>query len=243
MTAAASSPQLSIIIPAYNEAERIRPTLEQYASCFSASYGQAFELVVVLNGCRDNTRSVVEEVMGSTPQLRVLEFPDPLGKGGAIWEGFATAHGERLAFADADNMVPAAETEKLVQALDRADLAIANRFGPAPQSTGGQSLARRLTSRALRAWVRLYLGLPYHDTQCGAKAFRASAWHGISPHVRERGWAFDLDVLTLAAKLGLTVEEVPVEWRHVAEGSKVQPWKAGPELLLATLRIRRRRRG
>ena len=240
MTSPTSPLQLSIIIPAHNEAERIQHTLEEYCGHFQDLYTDAFEVVVVLNGCTDATRSVVEESMGSAPQLRLMEFSEPLGKGGAIWEGFATAQGQRIAFVDADNMVRAPETEKLVRALDEYDAAIASRFGPGQAGERHQPLVRRLLSKSLRVWVRGFLGLPFRDTQCGAKAFRSSAWQAVAPHVRERNWAFDLDVLAIAGRLGLSVAEVPVEWHHVAEGSKLRAWKAGPQILLATLRIRRR---
>ena len=242
MTGSNGPLDLSIVIPAYNEAERIRPTLEEYASHFGNLYDDAYELVVVLNGCMDDTRSVVEALMADVLQLRLMEFKEPLGKGGAIWEGLATSRGTRLVFADADNMVRAPETARLVHELDRFDLAIASRFVPGSSKGADHPPLRRAASWFVRTWTRTLLGLPFHDIQCGAKAFRASAWQAIAPHVRERGWAFDLDVLSTAVGLGLTVTEIPVEWQHMAEGSKLKLWKAGPQLLLSTLQVRRRRR-
>jgi dolichyl-phosphate beta-glucosyltransferase len=234
--------RLSIIVPAYNEEARIRPTLEEYATYFTRIYGDDYEIIVVMNGCTDDTRGVVESVQAHVPQLRLLEFPQPTGKGGAIMEGFAAAKGELFAFVDADNMVRAPQTERLVGALDDSDIVIGDRFGGRDLGAGGQPLYRQLIGKALRAWVRAFLRLPYSDTQCGAKAFRADGWRSIAPQVRERGWAFDLDVLVNARRRGLSVAEVPVEWKHVAEGSKVRAAQAGPEFLLATFRIRLRRR-
>ena len=241
MAADSYPPQLSIVIPAYNEAARIRPTLEEYASHFTGRYGDGFEIVVVLNGCTDDTRAVVENVTQHSPQVRLIEFATPLGKGGAVWEGFAAARGARLAFADADNMVRAPETQRLISALDDYELAIGDRFGGG-SSGGGRPLSRQLASKAMRTWVRFFLGLRFQDTQCGAKAVRASAWQTLAPHVREKGWAFDLDLLANAKRLGFSVAEVPVAWKHVEEGSKLRTWQAGAEALLATLRIRRRQR-
>jgi dolichyl-phosphate beta-glucosyltransferase len=232
---------LSVVLPAYNEEARIRPTLEGYATHFAHLYRDGFEVLVVLNGCTDDTRAVVDAVARAHPQVRAVEFPQPLGKGGAIWEGLALARGARLLYADADNMVEAPEAALLVRALDTHDVAIANRFARRGGG-GGQPLLRRVVSVLSRLWVRAFLGLPYADTQCGAKAFRAPAWRTLAPHVREHGWAFDLEVLAQAQRAGLRVSEVPVRWHHIAAGSKVRPWRDVPATLWATLRIKRRAR-
>ena len=231
--------ELSIVVPAYDEEDRIRPTLEEYAAHFTPIYGGGFEIVVVLNGCRDDTRGVVEAVARDAPQVRMIEFVRPLGKGGAIWEGFASATGRRLAFVDADNMVRAPEAAKLVRALDTHDVAIADRFS-APGVEADQPLTRKLIGRVSRLWVRWFLGLPYSDTQCGAKAFRADAWRAVAPSIVERGWAFDLDALAHVHRLGLSFAEVQVRWHHVTGGSKLRPWRDLPQTYLATFGIRRR---
>ncbi len=238
---ASSAVDLSIVMPAYNEEARIRPTLTEYLEQFFPAFKGRFEVIVVLNGCVDGTRGVVEEVAQSWPQVRIIEFPRPLGKGGAVWEGMAIARGSLLAFVDADNMVRAPETEKLVRALDTHDVAIGDRFS-GRRSDDAQPPLRRFVSIASRTWVRMFLGLPFSDTQCGAKAFRAPVWRAVAPKVAERGWAFDLDVLAHVQLLGLSVAEVPVQWKHVPEGSKVQAWRDVPLTFLATFRIRCRAR-
>jgi dolichyl-phosphate beta-glucosyltransferase len=232
---------LSIVIPAYNEEARIRPTLTEYLDHFSAAFKERFEVVVVLNGCVDNTRGVVEDISKSWPQVRIIEFPRPMGKGGAIGEGMDLARGDLIAFVDADNMVRAPEVAKLIRALDTHDVAIADRF-TGSGSGGNQPLLRRAIGVASRQWVRRFLSLPFSDTQCGAKAFRAPAWRAVAPHVEERGWAFDLDVLAHVQRLSLSVAEVPVKWQHIHEGSKVQAWKDVPSTFLSTFRIKRRAR-
>ena len=234
--------ELSIVMPAYNEGARIAPTIREYLDHFSRIYGAAFEIVVVLNGCRDDTREVVEAAAQRSPSVRIIEFTQPLGKGGAIWEGLAVAYGNKLAFVDADNMVRAPEAEKLIRALDTHDVAIANRFAGVEEGGSSQPPMRKIISLGSRLWVRLFLGLPYEDTQCGAKAFRTVAWRHLAPEIQERSWAFDLDVLAHVRRLDLSVAEVPVRWRHVTEGSKVRPWKDVPRTLLSTLAIRRRSR-
>jgi hypothetical protein len=171
----------------------------------------------------------------------MLEFEAPLGKGGAIWEGFAAAQAQLLLFADADNMVRASEAERLVRALDSHDIAIGDRVR-GEEEDGGQSPLRQIITKSSRLWVRLFLGLPYRDTQCGAKAFRGSAWRAIASRIWERGWAFDLDVLAHAHAMGLSVAEIPVRWHHVVEGSKLRPLTDAPRTFAATFGIRRRAR-
>lgn len=232
---------LSIVIPAYNEQERIRPTLDEYVEHFRGSYDDDFEIIVVLNGCRDDTRGVVEDVAASAPEVRLAEFIEPLGKGGALREGLALAEGSLLLFVDADNMVRAPEAAKLVEALETHDIAIGDRFGGEDEEEG-KSRSRRFVSKASRVWVRRFLGLPNSDTQCGAKAMRAEAWREIARHIRENGWAFDLDLLGHAQRLGCSIADVPVRWHHIAEGSKVQAWRDAPATFLATFRIRSRMR-
>jgi dolichyl-phosphate beta-glucosyltransferase len=231
--------ELSIVMPAYNEAARIAPTIREYLDHFAPAYGETFEIIVVMNGCRDDTREVVEQAAAGNQAVWIIEFTRPLGKGGAIWEGLAVANGNRLAFVDADNMVRAPEAEKLIRALDSHDVAIADRFSGVEEGGTSQPPLRKLISMASRLWVRMFLGLPFADTQCGAKAFRIAAWRRIAPRVAERGWAFDLDVLAHVQAMGFSVAEVPVRWRHIVEGSKVRPWRDVPTTLWATLRIRR----
>ena len=238
--------RLSIIIPAYNEQRRIRPTLEEYVERFRNWDEGDFEVVVVLNGCRDDTRGVVEAFAAVAPEVRIAEFAAPLGKGGALREGLALAQGSLLLFVDADNMVRAPEAAKLVDALNEHDLAIGDRFngdvetGEAGSGDESKSRLRRFVSMASRLWVRRFLGLAYSDTQCGAKALRAEAWRTVAPHLRENGWAFDLDLLSVAQRLGCDIAGVPVRWRHIEEGSKVQPWRDAPATFFATFRIRQR---
>ena len=136
------------------------------------------------------------------------------------------------------NMVRAPEAAKLVRALESHDVAIADRFAGVDEGGASQPPLRKLISKGSRLWVRWFLGLPFADTQCGAKAFRTAAWRRVAPRVTERGWAFDLDVLAHVQAMDLSVAEVPVRWRHIVEGSKIRPWRDVPSTLLATLRIR-----
>ncbi|HCH35073.1 MAG TPA: hypothetical protein DEU64_00230, partial [Dehalococcoidia bacterium] len=156
--------ELSIVIPAYNEQDRIKPTLEEYLSSFSGTHKGQFEIIVVLNGCHDSTREVVASIQGSSQEVVLIEFENPLGKGGAIIQGMNSAQGSLIAYVDADNMVGAKETQKLIAALKKSDIAIADRFN-GNQIGNTQPLIRRVISVCSRIWIKSFLGLPYSDTQ------------------------------------------------------------------------------
>ncbi len=231
--------QFSIVIPAYNEESRIGPTLDGYINYFSDNKFGSHEIIVVLNGCVDGTRNVVLNTANENPHIKMIEFNDPLGKGGAIAEGFAAARGEYLIFVDADNMVEADEAGKILLALESKEIAIGDRFR-GEQIGGSRSLVRWSISFLNRIWALVFLNIPYKDTQCGAKGFRASAWAKISTHIKERQWAFDLDVIAQARAHNLSIQEVPVRWNHAKEGSKVRPFIDVPKTFIATFGIRKR---
>jgi len=233
---------ISIVIPAYNEESRIGDTLSAYAAEFAPKYHDRWEILVVLNGCIDGTEDVVAAASRDCPAIRPLVFEEKLGKGGAILQGLNVATGEMVAFVDADNMVGPRETAKLFEALNNNDVAIGWRRPDLSLATEPQPWFRRLASLVLPLWARLFLRLPFHDPQCGAKAMTRQASVAMAPMLHEQGWALDLAILMAARDLGLTVGEVPVSWLHVAEGSKVQLRQASWEVFMATWRLKFKRR-
>ena len=233
---------ISIIIPAYNEESRIGQTLSAYAAEFAPRYNDQWELLVVLNGCTDGTENVVQAAGRDCPAIRFIVFKEKLGKGGAILQGLSASKGDSVAFVDADNMVGPGETVKLLDALDTDDVAIGWRRSDLTLSTEQQPRIRRIVSLALPLWARLFLRLPFHDPQCGAKAMRKDACTAMLPLLQEQGWALDLAILMAARDIGLRVTEVPVTWLHVAEGSKVQLRQASWEVFVATWRLKLKRR-
>ena len=232
--------ELTIIIPACNEESRLGPTLERYISYFSQIYGRRWELLVVVNGSTDRTIDVANECITTDNQVYSMEFSQKLGKGGAILKGLAHSRGDIVAWVDADNMVSPEQTHKLIAALTSHDLAIGWRQKQLSLSRNPHPIARRLASATLHLWVWLYLGLKFHDTQCGAKAVRKSALTHLTRTVVEHGWAFDLDLLAAAEQQRLQTVEIPVTWNHHNTGSKVRLFSAGWEVFLATIRIRSR---
>ena len=231
------SVDLTIVIPAYNEERRIGSTLEAYAKFFSAIYGKSYVILAVLNGCIDGTEDEVKKLRAAYPQINHVVFPNKLGKGGALVEGFKLATGNVVCFVDADNMVEPREAIKLVDAMKTTDVAIGNRWHDASSARSHRPLQRRVLSVVVRLLVKYVLRLNYVDTQCGAKAIRRDALKLIIGDLSERGWTFDLDFLVNANRYGLKVKEIPVQWGHVELDSKVRVFRDLPRAVMSGIRI------
>ena len=217
---AAPAVDLSLVIPAYDEEHRLDPTLDRYAQALRARYGDAFEIIVIVNGSDDRTAQVAVDAHQRYPQIRVYNIPDAVGKGRAVLAGFALATGPRVIFADADGSTEPASLITLADTLDEHDIVIGSRHLPGSIITTPQPLLRRLLGRAFNLAVRLLFDLPYRDTQCGAKAFRLDAACWLAEIVAETHWAFDVDLLLTAEMLGMDIAEVPVVWGNRA-GSRL----------------------
>ncbi len=220
-----TTPYLSLIIPAYNEAERIAPTLESVGVYFR-NFPGGVEIIVVDDGSTDGTAAVVA---GARPTLSawgialcVLGNPGNQGKGSSVRRGFLQARGDVVLFSDADLSTPLTETPKLLAPLERGECeaTIGSRDLPDSQIGVHQSPWREFAGRSFNRFVRLVTGLPYADTQCGFKAFRREVFAPIFRLQQVMGFAFDVEILYLARKRGVRVLEVPVVWNHAA-GSKV----------------------
>ena len=232
---------LSIVIPAHNEEARIGPTLRDYAAEYHPAFGENWELLVVLNGCTDDTRRVVDEAATECPAIRWTVEDGVLGKGAAVLAGLRESTGARVAFVDADNMVGPVEARKLLDALADHDVAVGWRKPELALEPQSRPWARRVVSGISPKWSRRFLGLPVHDPQCGAKALTREALDALLPMLSETGWALDLELLLAARRLGLRVTEAAVIWQHVVEGSKLRLPQAAWEVFRATWRLRFRR--
>jgi len=171
-----TEPSLLLLIPAYNEEHRIGPVLREYGRYFQQNYTGKFQLVVVLNGCRDNTRGVVERVAKEFPALSLLDFPSPIGKGGALIEGLKLAsQAEAIGYVDADGASPPHAFHDLVKRLDEADCIIGSRWLPGAVLHQAQPWLRRFTSRCFHVIVELCFWMHIKDTQCPCKVMRRAA--------------------------------------------------------------------
>lgn len=225
-------PFLSVVIPAYNEEQRLPATLTRIYDYFA---GQPYpvEVIVVDDGSVDGTYEVCRHYQ----DLVVLRNDRNYGKGYSVRRGILAARGEYILFSDADLATPIAESAKLLRALESYDVAIGSRGLP-ESLVVRQSLLREFLGHTFNLFVRLITGLPYTDTQCGFKAFRREAAHCLFRHLRCHRFSFDVELLLTARHLGLRVVEVPVEW-HDQPGSQIRPWRDGWHMVRDVLWLKR----
>lgn len=227
----------SIVLPAYNEAARIRPSLEK-ALEFVREQRWNVEIIVVNDGSSDETAGIVKEIMRSAPELRLLENPGNRGKGYSVRNGMLNARGDILLFSDADFSSPIYEARKLIAAIEQgADVAFGSRWLLAETQTRRQSLLRQFVGRAYNVLLRLMLGLPYKDTQCGFKACTRLAAEVMFTRQQIEGWGFDPELLFIARRFGLKMTEVAVEWAN-DDRSKINPIVDGVKMFYELLTIR-----
>ncbi len=231
------TPEYSVVIPAYNEARRITATLEKVLA-YLATEGWAAEVIVVNDGSRDETAAIVNGFAAGNPAVRLVENPGNRGKGFSVRNGMMSARGRWLLFSDADLSSPIEEAPKLVDALKAgADVAIGSRWLARQSQTKRQPLYRQLIGRVFNGLLHAILRLPYKDTQCGFKAFSYEAAQSLFSRQLIDRWAFDPELLFLARKLKMRVEEVPVAWAH-DKLSTIRPFRDGPRMFLELLQVR-----
>ena len=223
-------PQISIVIPAYNECARIETALGRVLSCIDER-GWDAEVLVVDDGSKDETSAIVERWMKLHPRLHLVRNPGNRGKGYSVRNGLLQAAGDIVMFTDADLSAPIEEAERLFAALGAgADVAIGSRWLDKERQTRHQPVYRRFFGRCFNGVTRLVMGLPYEDTQCGFKAFKRPAAQVIFRLQRIERWGFDPEILFIARKLGYTVREVAVTWGH-DERSRISYLKDGMKML------------
>lgn len=232
-----TSSDISIVIPAYNEGARLRPTLERVLN-FVRQQAWDAEVVVVDDGSRDNTADLVREFAQSNGIVRLVQNPGNRGKGYSVRAGVMNARGRIILFTDADLSSPIEEAPKLLKEIEAgADVAIGSRWVRSELQTNRQSLARQVLGRAFNLLLRIVLRLDFKDTQCGFKAFRQGVARTVFPLQRIERWGFDPEVLFLACRSGFKVVEVPVRWGHDS-GTRINPLVDGSRMVAEMLRIR-----
>lgn len=224
----------SIVIPAFNERQRIAPTLDALFA-FMDSRGAPYEIIVVDDGSSDGTGEYARQ---THPRARVLENPGNRGKGYSVRAGMLAARGGRVLFTDADLSTPIEHLAEFEAALDSGcDMAIASRALPDSRLTIRQPWWRETSGRLFNLLVRRIAGLPFRDTQCGFKAYRRAAARRLARLQRLERWAFDVEQLILARRLDLRVRELPVEWRNSPD-SRVHFLRDASTMLWEVVKVR-----
>lgn len=214
---------LSIVIPAYNEENRLPQTLRGVLDWLARGNFSFLEVIVVDDGSRDGTARVAEEFAQQNKCLRLARNPGNRGKGYAVRHGMLEAKGEWILYTDADLSSPIGEIEKLCRTAreQNAAVAIGSRAVDRSLVEVHQPALRELSGRCFNLVMRMVTGLPFRDTQCGFKLYRADAARQIFSRQKQDGFSFDVEDLLIARKLGVRTVEVPVRWANV-EGTKVR---------------------
>ncbi len=232
--------QLSVVIPAHNEADRILPHLHSIIRYLNAR-AQTFEVIVVDDGSLDETASVVHEYAKQVPSVRLLRLPTCTGKGAAVRHGMQAAHGNRQLFTDADGATPITELERLERALHSgADIAVGSRSLAArrPEFTVDARWHRTLLGNVFNRIVRAAGITGIADTQCGFKLFERAVAQDLFSVSCVNGYGFDLELLYVAQRRGYRIAEVPVNWSD-QPGSKVRLMRDGLAMLHELMIIHR----
>lgn len=220
-------PELSIIIPAYNEEKRLGRTLTSIRDYFASQSVamEDIEIIVVDDGSSDGTAKVAREYERLMPELRLIQNAGNRGKGFSVKHGMLEARGKIALFTDADLSSPIEESSKLLAALKAGnDVAIGSRALDRSLITVHQSHLREIAGMIFNGFVRVLTGLPFHDTQCGFKAFVRERAQIAFEQQRIERFGFDPEILFIAKRHGLRTVEVPVRWAHDA-GTKVHVFR------------------
>lgn len=228
---------LSIVIPAHNEEARIGHTLGDYLKYFSSEHHGDFEIVVVPNGCIDNTVEIVTGYTRRSDRIRLRSLKEKTGKGRAVKEGFRIAQGDTVSFADADGATSPRELDKLVKQLGDNDGVIGSRWLPESNILKSQGLARKIASRGFNMLVRVMFGLPFKDTQCGAKVFKKKALDDVQNELKTSGFIFDVELIYKLRQRGYKIEEIAITWEN-RQLSTLNLFATIPTMLLALVWLR-----
>lgn len=232
-----SRPELSVVIPAYNESARLPGTLRSIAAWLDAR-AEPIEIIVVDDGSTDETSAVVRGVERRDPRFKLIRLARNRGKGNAVRVGVVNSNGRRVLFNDADGATPIEEISRLERALDEgADIAIGSRAKKSAATHVTTKWHRRVLGRAFHQLVRLLTVRGVVDTQCGFKLFEADVAQDLFSRMRMDGFSFDVELLLMAQRRGYRVAEVPVNWTH-QHGSRISVVRDGLRMAADLFTIR-----
>ena len=223
---------LSVVIPAYNEAKRIVPTLKSVFD-YLKKQNYEYEVLVVNDGSKDNTAEIVQSFQSQVSSLKLIDNKQNRGKAKAVQQGMMAAQGDLRLFMDADNATTIDNLDKMLLHInDGYGIVIASIGIKGAEKIGEEPVYRRLLGQLGNLWIRFW-AVP--DTQRGFKLFTREVTEKIFPKMLTFGWGFDVELLALARKYGYKIKEVPIVWKN-APDSKVNIW-VYPKVLMQTVKI------
>lgn len=228
-------PELSLIMPAYNEEDDIELVVERVDDVVR-QMGLRYELIVVDDGSIDDTRIKVNSYAGNNGHVKVVGYKNNVGKGFALKTGFSHAVGDVVVFMDSDADIDPKQVVRYVDALKDADVVVASKWHP--QSKVDTPLIRRILSHGFNVLVKLLVGLRLSDTQTGLKAIRRDAFLSVFQRLTVKRYACDVEMLALADLLGLRVVELPINIRMRQLFNLQEVWRMFLDLLGITYRLR-----
>lgn len=215
----ASDKEITLVFPAYNEADRIEQAVLNAREALM-SISKSFEIIIAEDGSTDGTREIAERISSENDSVVCIHSNERLGRGGALKRAFRSSKGSILAYLDVDLSTQMNFLEPLIKSIrDGYDLATGSRM--LPESIVQRSLLRRLFSRVYNGMVRLLIRSPIKDHQCGFKAFKRESLFKILDETKDRHWFWDTEAIALAVRYGFRIKEIPVVWRE-GESSKVK---------------------
>jgi dolichyl-phosphate beta-glucosyltransferase len=230
-------PELSVIIPAYNEESRLPATMHSVYQYLMSS-GRSFELLIVDDGSLDQTSAVAETFGSHNDNVRLVSYTPNQGKGHAVRVGILAARGDLLLIDDADGSSPITELDRLEGAIQSgADVAIGSRAKPDAGRTVKALVHRKYIGNTFNWIVQSLLLKGIYDTQCGFKLFKRKVAHDIFSVAQLNGYGFDVEVLYIARMRGYKIDEVAINWENV-EGSKVNVLIDSPKMFLEVIGIK-----
>lgn len=231
--------QISVVIPAYNEAERLGATLRRAVE-YLARRGDSYEILVVDDGSRDRTVEVAEAFSGDG--VRVIRHERNRGKGGAIKTGIIASRGVEVLLSDADSSTPIEELEKLERRLDEAPVVLGSRAVAGADIRQHQPIYREIMGKTFNLIIRMAGVRGVNDTQCGFKLLRGDVARAIGSRLTIDGFAYDVELVWLARRHGHRVVEVGVIWVDSPD-SRVDPIRSSVSMLIDVIRMRFRHSG
>lgn len=227
---------ISVVVPAYNEARRLPESMNRMIN-FVALHGIIREVIIVDDGSRDETASVVRAASSESVDFRLVGYKTNAGKGYAIRRGIMEATGDAILISDADLSTPIEELPNLLTAIESADIVIGSRALENSDIQVSQAWYRQRMGKIFNALMGRITGLPFADTQCGFKLLRLDAAKRIFEQATIDRFAWDVEMLMIACRMGYRIREVPVVWVNSSD-SRVRIVRDSSRMLFDTLRMR-----